>query len=163
MKINLVIPCYNEEDSVRNLYNNLAEFGDNDIYFYILDNGSIDATQDVLKDLSQTENIKFLNLQENRGYGYGVHYGLKEISKADQFVSDARVRAIAVLAYIAHKEGGKKEAQELINELNNLPIVTQNSMSKIQSIMWGFWNVQSNKEFIKDFENTLLKIGISST
>ena len=87
----------------------------------------------------------------------------KEISKADQFVSDARVRAIAVLAYIAHKEGGKKEAQELINELNNLPIVTQNSMSKLESIMWGFWNVQSNKEFIKDFENTLLKIGISST
>ena len=84
MKINLVIPCYNEEDSVRNLYNNLDEFGDNDIYFYILDNGSIDGTQEVLKDLSQTENIKFLNLQENRGYGYGVHYGLKkEISKVD--------------------------------------------------------------------------------
>ena len=37
MKINLVIPCYNEEDSVRNLYDNLTEFGDNDIYFYILD------------------------------------------------------------------------------------------------------------------------------
>ena len=67
MKINLVIPCYNEEDSVRNLYNNLTEFGDNDIYFYILDNGSVDGTQDVLKDLSQTENIKFLNLPENRG------------------------------------------------------------------------------------------------
>ena len=30
MKINLVIPCYNEEDSVRNLYDNLTEFGDND-------------------------------------------------------------------------------------------------------------------------------------
>ena len=59
MKINLVIPCYNEEDSVRNLYNNLDEFGDNDIYFYILDNGSIDGTQEVLKDLNQTENIKF--------------------------------------------------------------------------------------------------------
>ena len=58
MKINLVIPCYNEEDSVRNLYNNLTEFGDNDIYFYILDNGSIDGTE-VLKDLNQTENIKF--------------------------------------------------------------------------------------------------------
>ena len=63
MKINLVIPCYNEEDSVRNLYNNLTEFGDNDIYFYILDNGSIDGTQDVLKDLSQTENIKFYHSQ----------------------------------------------------------------------------------------------------
>ena len=83
MKINLVIPCYNEEDSVRNLYNNLNEFGDNDIHFYILDNGSIDGTQVILKDLNQTENIKFLNLPENRGYGYGVHYGLKEISKAD--------------------------------------------------------------------------------
>ena len=86
----------------------------------------------------------------------------REISKADQFVSDARVRAIAVLAYIAHKEGSKKEAQELINELNRTPIVTQNNVSKLESIMWGFWNVQSNKNFIADFENSLLQLGISS-
>jgi len=85
----------------------------------------------------------------------------REISKADQFVSDARVRAIAVLAYIAHKEESKKEAQELINELNSMPIATQNNMSKLQSIMWGFWNVQSNENFTEDFENTLLQLGIS--
>ena len=87
----------------------------------------------------------------------------REISKADQFVSDARVRAIAVLAYIAHKKGSKKEAQELINELNSIPIATNNNMSKLESIMWGFWNVQSNENFIEDFKNTLLQLGISTT
>ena len=87
----------------------------------------------------------------------------REISKADQFVSDARVRAVAVLAYIAHKKGSKKEAQELIYELNSIPIATNNNMSKLESIMWGFWNVQSNENFIEDFENTLLQLGISPT
>jgi len=86
-----------------------------------------------------------------------------EISKVDQFVKDARVRALAVLAYIAHKEGGKKEAEELIKKLNNMPVKTQNNQSKLEAIMWGFWNVKSNKEFTDDLEGTLIKLGISAS
>ena len=86
-----------------------------------------------------------------------------EISKVDQFVQDARVRAVAVLAYIAHKEGGKKEAEELIEKLNDMPVETQNNQSKLEVIMWGFWNVKSNKKFTDDFEGTLIKLGISAS
>ena len=73
------------------------------------------------------------------------------------------MRAVAVLVYITHKGGGKKEAQELIKKLNDMPVETQNNQSKLEAIMWGFWNVKSNKKFTDDFEGTLIKLGISES
>ena len=83
-----------------------------------------------------------------------------EISTADQFVNDARARALAVLAYIAHKEGKKKNAAAFIESLNSMAL-NADFGSKLESIMWGFWNVQSNKEFIEDFKETMIQFGIS--
>ena len=83
-----------------------------------------------------------------------------EISTADQFVNDARARALAVLAYIAHKEGEKKNAAAFIESLNSMALNTDFG-SKLESIMWGFWNVKSNKEFIEDFKEAMIQFGIS--
>ena len=47
MKINLLIPCYNEEKSIEILYKKIKQFNENhklDINFFILDNGSTDDT-----------------------------------------------------------------------------------------------------------------------
>ncbi len=83
-----------------------------------------------------------------------------EISTADQFVNDARARALAVLAYIALKEGEKKNAAAFIESLNSMALNTDFG-SKLESIMWGFWNVKSNKEFIEDFKEAMIQFGIS--
>ena len=83
-----------------------------------------------------------------------------EISTADQFVNDARARALAVLAYIAHKEGEKKNAAAFIESLNSMALNTDFG-TKLESIMWGFWNVKSNKEFIEDFKEAMIQFGIS--
>jgi len=83
-----------------------------------------------------------------------------EISTADQFVNDARARALAVLAYIAHKEGEKKNAAAFIESLNTMAL-NADFGSKLESIMWGFWNVKSNKEFIEDFKEAMIQFGIS--
>ena len=84
-----------------------------------------------------------------------------EISKTDQFVNDARARAMAVLAYIAHKEGEKKNAAAFMESLNGIALNTEQSGSKLEKIMWGFWNVKSNEKFIKDFQETMIHLGIS--
>ena len=83
-----------------------------------------------------------------------------EISKTDQFVNDARARAMAVLAYIAHKEGEKKNAAAFMKSLNGIALNTEQSGSKLETIMWGFWNVKSNEKFIKDFKETMMHLGI---
>ena len=84
MKVNLVIPCYNEEESIKKLFASLVTFSNEiDINFYILNNGSTDGTLDIMKTLNERENIKFISLKENKGYGYGVNYGLNYIKDAD--------------------------------------------------------------------------------
>ena len=82
-----------------------------------------------------------------------------EISTADQFVNDARARALAVLAYIAHKEGEKNNAAAFIESLNSMAL-NSDFGSKLESIMWGFWNVKSNSMFIDEFKRTLLDLGL---
>ena len=84
MKINLLIPCFNEEDSLLKLHDTLSSFKSNhDLNFYILDNGSTDNTKNVIKNLKYSKNINFLYLDLNQGYGYGVNYGLNQITNAD--------------------------------------------------------------------------------
>ena len=84
MKVHLVIPCYNEEASLIKLYQELINFGNEDKFkFYILNNGSTDSSEDVISSLPVTSGIKFLNLENNKGYGYGVNFGLNQLDKAD--------------------------------------------------------------------------------
>ena len=84
MKVHLVIPCYNEDASLIKLYQELINFGNEDKFkFYILNNGSTDNSADVISSLPVTSGIKFLNLENNKGYGYGVNFGLNQLDKAD--------------------------------------------------------------------------------
>ena len=68
------------------------------------------------------------------------------------------MRALAVLAFIANKDGEKRKAQEFISQFNEIPYNDPNS--KIDNIMWGFWNVKSNSMFIDEFKRTLLDLGL---
>lgn len=86
MKINLLIPCYNEGESIEVLYEKIKQFNENhelDINFFILDNGSTDDTSQKLNLLKSNEKINFIKLIENKGYGYGIKFGLNKISNAD--------------------------------------------------------------------------------
>ena len=83
-----------------------------------------------------------------------------EISIKDQFVQDARARALAVLAYVAHKEGEKKNAEAFKESLNGIALNIEQSGSRLETIVWGFWNVKSNEKFIEDFKETMMQLGI---
>ena len=78
MKITVVIPCYNEAKSLKDLLKQLLEVG-NTINFIVLDNGSTDNTQEILKSVSIPENIKLIKKKINTGYGAGIKYGLKRV------------------------------------------------------------------------------------
>lgn len=77
-KITIVIPCYNESSSLLELINQLKTISD-DFNFILVDNGSTDDTQNVLKKINIPENIKILKKQTNEGYGAGIKYGLKNV------------------------------------------------------------------------------------
>ena len=88
MNVSIVIPCYNEADNINNLFSLWKEsIKGKNIEVIFVNNGSQDKSQDIFTELQKknTDNqIKVLNLKENKGYGGGIQEGLK-IANGDGF------------------------------------------------------------------------------
>lgn len=83
-ELSLVIPCYNEEETIENVTIGLInELTDANINFELIlvDNGSYDNTAKVLDRLeNRYSSIKVITVNTNEGYGWGVINGLKNCS-----------------------------------------------------------------------------------
>ena len=81
--LDIVIPCYNEGLSIKELVKRCNFVSSkSSINFILVDNGSLDDTWDQLKLLTlNNENIVSLKVNSNIGYGNGILAGLK-ITKA---------------------------------------------------------------------------------
>ena len=79
--LTIVIPCFNEKDSLPVLMENLLKLN-NHINFLIIENGSTDDSKSYLKNIENDlkSNIKILYLNKNEGYGNGVEKGLRSIT-----------------------------------------------------------------------------------
>lgn len=79
-KFCFVIPCYNEAENIPSLIFELTKINNKhkDIEFILVNNGSTDSTQTLLEDeASNLGFIKYLNISENRGMGFGIYSGIK--------------------------------------------------------------------------------------
>jgi|TARA_B110000211_G_scaffold231033_1_gene291796 glycosyltransferase involved in cell wall biosynthesis len=79
-KLSVIIPCYNEAKSLPLLISRCEKVValEKDIEFIIVDNGSTDDTQVVIKELtSKLSFIKTVIVKVNKGYGYGILSGLQ--------------------------------------------------------------------------------------
>ena len=80
--ISLVIPCYNEEDNLEKLLirisSVLKEFSKEKIEIVIVNNGSTDNSEQIIKnhELFRKNNISLLNIKKNIGYGDGINQGI---------------------------------------------------------------------------------------
>ena len=77
-EITIVIPCYNESESLPELINQLEKLQSH-FNFILIDNGSTDKTQEYLNSIDLPTNISFLKKGFNTGYGAGIKFGLKEV------------------------------------------------------------------------------------
>lgn len=82
MDISIVIPFYNEEDSIIPLYNALANAMEKLDYSYeliIVDDGSTDGTIRKARQLTQSStNVKVVKLKRNYGQTTGLHAGFQQ-------------------------------------------------------------------------------------
>ena len=80
-KITCVISCYNEEENLPKLIDEIKQYDLNKCFnFIIVNNGSLDNSFLVLENIkkkNKLKNIKFLNLNKNLGWGNGILEGLK--------------------------------------------------------------------------------------
>ncbi len=80
MKLSVIIPCYNEEKTLKENTAIVLEFLKTHGYDYellLVDDGSKDNTYEVMQSI---EGVMALHYDENHGKGYAVNYGLKHAS-----------------------------------------------------------------------------------
>ncbi len=78
MKFSLVIPCYNEGKNIPLLLKKCSVFSHHDAEVILVDNGSSDDTDQVLKDnIPNYSACRSIKLDKNVGYGGGILAGLK--------------------------------------------------------------------------------------
>ncbi|MDB2434684.1 glycosyltransferase family 2 protein [Luminiphilus sp.] len=84
IKLSLVIPCFNEAESLPRLLEMCAPLLNRaDCQLVLVDNGSTDATGDLLLDSSQRySQLKVVTLDQNMGYGGGILSGLRQAEGA---------------------------------------------------------------------------------
>lgn len=84
--ISIIIPCYNEEDSIPLIYNELKKLSNNmkyDFEFIFVNDGSIDNSLSVLKKLSaKDKQVKYIHFSRNFGKEAAMYAGLSK-SKGD--------------------------------------------------------------------------------
>ncbi|MDZ7844500.1 MAG: glycosyltransferase family 2 protein [Anaerolineales bacterium] len=74
MKISVVMPVYNEEDTLEEIVRRVIETGIAD-QIVIVDDGSIDGTREILGDLEDNELIDVIYQEKNQGKGAAVRTG----------------------------------------------------------------------------------------
>jgi polyisoprenyl-phosphate glycosyltransferase len=76
--LSLVIPCYNESESLPTLIEKCTALVRDDIEIILVDNGSSDATPEILLPYEKnTSGLRSTRVETNTGYGNGILAGLK--------------------------------------------------------------------------------------
>lgn len=93
-RISLVIPCYNEEDSLPIFYNEICKVSkkmdDVDFEFLFINDGSTDETLNLIKSYVKIdERVKFISFSRNFGKEAGMYAGLENASGDYVAIMDA--------------------------------------------------------------------------
>lgn len=85
-KISIIVPCYNEEQTVSLFYNEIVKIAKaikKDFEFIFVNDGSIDKTIDIIKKLSRKDKrVKYISFSRNFGKEAAMYAGL-ELSSGD--------------------------------------------------------------------------------
>ena len=76
--LSVIVPAYNEEDSLRVFLPELLEFCDlHGLKLIIVNDGSSDGTYQLMKKFVQTERFRVYTHKVNRGYGGAIKTGIR--------------------------------------------------------------------------------------
>ena len=82
MQLSIVIPCFNEEKNLSELFDRCAELAERiDCEIISVNNGSTDNSMQVMNSLTKDNKaFKLVHLKKNKGYGNGILAGLNAAS-----------------------------------------------------------------------------------
>ena len=84
MKISVVVPCYNEQESIELFYEEMCSVSremDNEFEYIFVNDGSKDNTLDIIKNLSNKDNrVKYISFSRNFGKEAAIYAGFSKAS-----------------------------------------------------------------------------------
>ena len=90
MKLSIIIPCYNEEKTIKILVEKVLQFNLCEKEIIIIDDCSTDNSKTIISDLAKiNQNIKIFFLEKNLGKGAALKKGFKEAGGDIVLIQDA--------------------------------------------------------------------------
>jgi len=88
MKLSVIIPIYNEVESIQEIVNRVKK---TKLAWEIVlvDDGSIDGTRDVLKEMDGKDNVRVILKEKNQGKGSAVTIGMRAAQGEVLLIQDA--------------------------------------------------------------------------
>ncbi len=87
-KISIIIPCFNEEKTIKKVIEKVKQYNKYEVEIIIVNDGSTDGSNKILEDIKE-KNIKILNHKINSGKGKAIQTGLRVVSGDIVIIQDA--------------------------------------------------------------------------
>jgi glycosyltransferase involved in cell wall biosynthesis len=153
-RVGIVIPCFNEEKNIPDLFQACEQAVINpELEFILVDNGSTDKTFYLMKEQSKNARIRYIHLENNMGYGGGILAGLKDLNNEYMGWSHADLQtpltdinhALALFGYNFDYIKGLRARRKLLDELFTI------GMSGICSVIFRkqFWDINAQPTIFK--------------
>ena len=89
MKVSIIIPVYNEKNTIISLFNKVQKLKNIKKQIIIIDDGSNDGSTEIIKNKIPKKNVKFIFHQKNKGKGAAIKSALKYINGDIVIIQDA--------------------------------------------------------------------------
>jgi glycosyltransferase involved in cell wall biosynthesis len=89
MKLSIIIPCYNECDTIKSILLKIEEVNNYQKEIIIIDDCSNDGTKEILENINQNDNQKIIFNDKNYGKGFCLKKGISEATGDIIIIQDA--------------------------------------------------------------------------
>jgi len=152
VKLNVIIPCYNEEGNVELLHQKLTEtLDDLDYELIFINDGSVDETAKVLNNLYKNDkkHVRVINFSRNFGKDAAIYAGLMHANAEYSVIIDSDLQQnpkylLEMMKYLDEHE-----------DVDQVAMVNQKRLKEgliTKFLKWGFYtfiNMISDTKFVK--------------
>ena len=89
MKVSIIIPCFNELNTIEEIVLRIVKYVKYDKEIIIVDDGSSDGTEDIIRNKLSSQVSKLIRNDKNYGKGYSVRKGIQAATGDIIVIQDA--------------------------------------------------------------------------